>query len=165
MAVVHKIKHDGVVYVGRTQADGTTVFDPPLPKDYQAQCDSRLGRVFESRVFPGLNTDTTFLANRGTLDQQIEDPIVLDRVIKGAKKEGYTPKPTDVYISGLADYPGDRKAFVGSDAKGHIRKVCEEKGVGCQGSVNIPMPERRIDPEAAVLRDQRKALAKKMKGK
>lgn len=165
MAIVHKIKHGGKVYIGRTE-DGETIFDPPLPESYQEGCKRNLEGAIQSRCFPRLNTDTTFLANRGTLDQQIEDPIVLDRVIKGAKKQGYTPKPNDVYLSGLADYPGDRKAFIsGNDAKGHIRKVCEEKGVGCHGSVNIPMPERKIDPEAAVLRDQRKALAKRMKGK
>jgi hypothetical protein len=163
LSVVHKIKHGGKIYVGKPDGAGGTVFDPPLPSEYQEACSDRLVDVFSTRTFPGLNTDTTFLANRGTLDKQLDDKIVLDKVIAGAKKQGYTPKPTDVYLSSLAESTGDPRAFVnGGDAKGQIRKICEERNVGCYGSVNIPQPERRVDPATAVKRDRDKAIAKRM---
>lgn len=161
MAIVHKVKYAGKVHIGKYK-DGVMVFDPPLPEKYLEDCNERMKSVIESGTFPGLNTDTTFLANRGTLDSQFEDKDLLDVTVKAAMKRGYKPKPTDVYLSGLADGVGDPAAFVnGNDAKGHIAKICKERGIGCRGSVNIPQPERNIDPNAAIKRDYEKAIAKR----
>lgn len=163
MAVVHKVKYAGQVHVGKYK-DGVLVFDPPLPDEYLQECDERMKSVIESGTFPGLNTDTTFLANRGTLDSQFEDKDLLDMTVKESIKHGYKPKPTDVYLSGLARFRGDPEAYVnGNDAKGHIARVCKKRGVGCRGSVNIPQPDRNISPDAAIKRDYEKTLKKRAK--
>lgn len=43
-----------------------------------------------------------------------------------------------VYLSGLADYPGDPEAWV-ADAS-DIRRVVEERGWTCRGAVNVQGP-------------------------
>lgn len=160
---VHKIKYAGKVYRGVQQKDGSVVFDPPLPEEYVRSCESRMQDALTSQAFPGLNTDTTFLANRGTLEQQFEgDKDALEKTVKKAQQHGYKPKHTDVYLSGLARFPGDPQAFVGgNDAKGHIAKLCKDRGIGCRGSVNVPEPEKRISPEEAVKRDAKKVVKKR----
>jgi len=165
MAVVHRVKFNGSVHVGKYNSDGVLVFDPPLPESYYKDCEERLQDALESRSFPGLNTDTTFLANRGTLDSQFEDKNLLKATVQDSMKHGYKPKPTDVYLSGLARFRGDPEAYVGAggDAKAHIKKICEKRGIGCRGSINIPQPDRRIDAEDAIKRDYEKSLAKRLK--
>lgn len=160
--VVHKIRYEGKTYVGRSQRDGTVVFDPPLPERYVQDCEGKMADVLEARSFPGLNTDTTFLANRGTLEKQFDgDNEALERVMAKSVKMGYKPNPNSVYMSSLAAYEGDPRAYLtAGDAKGHIRKICEERGVGCSGSVNIPQPEPKVDPDEARRRARERALAR-----
>lgn len=161
---VHKIRYKGQLYVGTTGRDGKTTFEPPLPEEYLKEKEGNIERAVASRQFPGLNTDTTFLADRGTLENQFDTEQDLQRVVQGAAKKGYKPKPTDVYLSGLARHPGDPEAFVnGGDAKAHIRKVCEKRGIGCAGSVNVPQPELRQDPDVARKEAARRALARRAK--
>ena len=160
--VVHKVRYEGKTYVGRSQKDGTVVFDPPLPEEYVNACESKMADVLEARSFPGLNTDTTFLANRGTLEKQFDgDHEALERVMAKSIKAGYKPNPNSVYMSSLAAFEGDPRAYLtAGDAKGQIRKICEERGVGCSGSVNIPQPEPKIDPDEARRRARARALAR-----
>ena len=108
----------------------------------------RLAELFALRQAPGLNTDATFLAGRGTLQDQFKgDEIVLDQITKTAKRHGYNPNANDVYISSLAQFPGDPKAFVPpTNAKGHVRKVCEDRGWSCHGSVNVKGTAKNDDP-------------------
>lgn len=160
--VVHKVRFEGKTYVGRTNPNGETVFDPPLPEEYVSRCSENMASAIEQRAFPGLNTDTTFLANRGTLDKQFEDKEALDRVVAKSMAMGFKPNPNSVYLSSLAECEGDPKAYVTSDAKGHIKKVCEERGVGCHGSVNIKQPDPKIDPDEARKRARERAIAKRM---
>lgn len=160
---IHKIKYQGKTYVGRTNRSGETIFDPPLPPEYEERCKSNIKEAVEARQFPGLNTDTSFLANRGTLEAQFADKEALKQTVEGAQRAGYKPKPSDVYLSSLAQFPGDPQAWVGSDAKGHIRKVCEERGIGCSGSVNVPQPDRRVDAEEARKKARDKAVERKAK--
>lgn len=159
--VVHKIRFEGKTYVGRSCPNGETVFDPPLPSEYVSRCQGNIEAAINDRSFPGLNTDTTFLANRGTLDKQFEDKEALDRVVAKSMAMGFKPNPNSVYLSTLAECEGDPKAYVTSDAKGHIKKVCEERGVGCHGSVNIKQPDARTDPDEARKRARERAIAKR----
>jgi hypothetical protein len=39
------------------------------------------------------------------------------------------------YLSSLAEFPGDPKAWV--DSRADVQKVCEERGWGCTGAVNV----------------------------
>ena len=113
---------------------------------------SVLQDVFESRQFPGLNTDTSFVAGRGTLSEQLGNQA--DLVCNSAIAEGYTPQPSDIYLSSLADFPGDPKAFVKHDgAKQHVKDVCEEKGVPCEGSVKYTPTERKPPEQDVELAD------------
>ena len=106
---------------------------------------SKLKDTLRSRKFPSLNSDTTFMANRGTLADQLGDDVGL--VTSEAKKRGYTPNYTDTYLPSLADFPGDPKAFVRQDgARGHVRKVCEDQGWECDGSVTVkPRETEEVD--------------------
>jgi hypothetical protein len=163
--VVHKIKFEGKVYIGKPGKDGKTVFDPPLPPEYEQQVKDRFSEVLRDRVFPGLNTDTTFAAGRGTLDKQFDDPKDLEEAVAAARAQGYNPKPTDIYCASVADKVGDREAWIpgGADAKGHIRRVCEKRNIGCSGSLNIPQPEPRVDPDIARKKARERVLMKQAK--
>ena len=90
---------------------------------------------------PGMTgTDQAFHANRGTLaDQFAGDPIGLSIVTKAAKRAGYRPMPSDVYVPGLATFAGDPAAFIKHDnARGQVKKVCEKNGWAANGAKPPP---------------------------
>jgi len=116
--------------------------DPDPPSD------DRFKDIIVSGRFPPIRTDSTFLANHGTLSKQFEnDDRQLDKVVEEAKKRGYNPSPNDTYIPTLARYTGDPLAFVpAGNPRGHIKKVCEQTDRACEGAVEVgrtskPMPE------------------------
>lgn len=97
-----------------------------------------MAEIFAIRQGPNLNTDTTFLAGVGTLRDQFGNENELNRVVKAARKQGYEPKASDYYDSGLANRCGDPLAFVpSSDPKSHIRRVCEQQDRTCHGAVEV----------------------------
>lgn len=104
-----------------------------------------LAELLALRQSPSLNTDTTFMANRGTLLQQLDgDHEALTEVMRGASKSGFRPTDNHVYIEGLARYPGDPEAFI--TGKGDVRNVCEKRGQACHGSVEVKHREPEHDP-------------------
>lgn len=72
-----------------------------------------LKEIMESRHFPALRTDTEFLAKSQT---------------------NYR------VMTQLEDYPGDPKARVTS--RDDIRRICEKRGWGCHGTVNVRAREK-----------------------
>ena len=97
---------------------------------------SRLNEILESRQFPGLHTDDTFLSGRGSLSKQLGTQT--QQVVNAAKRHGYTPGVNDVYEPQLARFPGDPRAFLKhGSARGQVRRVCEAEGMSCSGSVNV----------------------------
>lgn len=98
-------------------------------------------RMISGDLFPvpGTCTDREFFAGRGTLGDQFEgDDQTLEHITSVAQRNGYKPGANDVYTPALADYPGDPAAFVPPDGgRGHIRRVCESRGEGCRGLVNV----------------------------
>ncbi len=89
-----------------------------------------IAEICACRQGPGVETENSFLAGVGTLRDQFADEAELNRVVKAAKKQGYTPKATDTYEPGMAGKCGDPEAFVPHDRpKSHIRQVCEKRGV------------------------------------
>lgn len=125
--------------------------------------ESRMTETLKSRKFPPIRTDSTFLANHGTLDKQFEgDDRQLEAVVEAARKRGYNPNPNDTYIPSLARYTGDPLAFVpAGNPRGHIKKVCEETDRACEGAVEVgrtqkepektvPLAEDLIQEEAAI---------------
>lgn len=109
----------------------------------------RFAEMVALRTPGGAVTDCSFLANRGTLGSQFAgDEQVLDQVVSNAKKAGYNPNANDVYLSQLASFPGDPKAFVpATGGRGHVQKVCEERGWACEGSVKVKArePEKPVE--------------------
>ncbi|MEA3351195.1 MAG: zinc ribbon domain-containing protein [Chloroflexota bacterium] len=108
--------------------------DPPLDK-----CPI-CGKLKLRRLIgcPALHTDTSYIAGIGTLQDQFDNEGELMRVVNAAKKNGYTPKATDIYEPGMANKCGDPAAFVPhTDPKTHIRRVCEKRDVTCHGAVEV----------------------------
>ena len=78
------------------------------------------------------------MAGVGTLSKQFNNDAELGRVVKAAKKQGYTPKTNDYYCPTLANKCGDPAAFIPSaNPKSHIRKVCEKRDITCHGAVEV----------------------------
>jgi hypothetical protein len=110
--------------------------------------DEVLATMFALRRPPTSRTNQNYQKSFGTLDQQFSGcPKLLEYNTRVAKSLGYTPNINDHYNSSLAKFPGDPKAFVPhDDPKGHIKKVCEERGDACEGDVNVKGREPLRDP-------------------
>ena len=108
------------------------------------ECNHRsLDRIIGA---PALRTAKNFSRGRGTLLQQYGgDEAEVQRLTDAAKKQGYTPRDTDIYEPSIANRKGDPKAFLpASDPVGALKRVCAEREIGCEGrGVNIKSkPER-----------------------
>lgn len=145
-------KLNGKIYREIVADDGTRTYEPPLSESEMAMLQKKFKKnvsdICESRKFPGLRTDTEFLANRGSLIRQLGgDENWAKHVAREAKKYGYNVGSSDVYISQLAEFPGDPRAFLSAgDGRAKIEKVCRERGLDCRGSVNVTSEKREIKP-------------------
>lgn len=92
--------------------------------------------MLESGVPPMSNTDREFLEGRCNGNQFERNPGLGDHYARVARRHGVDSKGK-VYLSGLASFPGDPRAWV--DGRGDVAKVCDERGWGCVGSVNRPV--------------------------
>ncbi len=133
-----KEKYNGVTYEVSV-VDGVTIHNPPLPESIQKKKTSNMKEIVRTKQFPGAKTDTTFFAGRGTLEDQFKhDPIYLKEILDGAKADGYTPSPHDVYFASLARKKGDRRAFVSqAEGTGKIKKIVQADGNACDGSIKV----------------------------
>lgn len=92
-------------------------------------------------------TDRELFAGMGTLADQYQDQEYLNRIIAGAKAHGYQPNPHDFYMGNLARFEGDPEAFVpATGGRGHIEKVCRQRGIPCSGAVNVKGREPDTNP-------------------
>lgn len=98
-----------------------------------------MAEICALRRAPGIETDDTFLAGFGTLaDQFSGDEKQLQQRVNISEQHGYKPNVNDVYIHGLARFPGDPEAFVGhGKGKGHIKKLLEKRGWSADGAVKV----------------------------
>ncbi len=130
--------------------DGKAVYSPPLneSKSEKRKNADRLKGILESRKCPGINTDTTFLSGIGTLEQQFDGDVEgMNEVISAARRKGFNPTSGMFYYEPLARYVGDPEAFLSAgDGKGRIRDVCEKRGWGCRGTVNVKARQPEEDP-------------------
>ena len=103
-----------------------------------------IAMICATRRAPGASTDTTYMAGVGTLRQQCGDnDEEVNRLVKAAKRHGYTPNASDLYNPTLSPSFGHPMGFVpASGPKAHVRKVCELRGKSCEGLVNYTPPER-----------------------
>jgi putative FmdB family regulatory protein len=98
---------------------------------------------------PAIRTTADFTRGKGTLLTQCGgDEAEVKRIVTEAKKQGYTPRDTDIYEPGLAKRCGDPAAFIpSSDPIGGMKRACKELGTGCEGrGVKIQAPPQRDPP-------------------
>ena len=102
--------------------------------------------MFVSQQAPGGVTDSTFLCGVGAGRQFDKTPHFGDQYAATAMKKGQCTTGK-VYLSGLAAYPGDPRAWVSSRAE--IKKLCVERNMTCEGAVNYK-PVYTSDPKPDV---------------
>ena len=94
--------------------------------------------MLASRCPPGIDgTDAAFTADFGTLNSQFGgDERQLEIVTKAAKRQGYRPSASDIYMPSLAERVGDPAAFVpAGNARYHIRRVAEARDLELHGRI------------------------------
>ena len=108
-----------------------------------------MAQMLAYRTAPASRTDDDFFRGVGTLDKQIGDDdghYINDVTANYRKATGHDPNPNHLYVSTLAQYPGDPRAFVAS--RGDVSRRAEELGVGVSGMVNVKPVEPIADPFA-----------------
>lgn len=88
--------------------------------------------MVESGQGPQLSTDDTFFhgwQNAGGRQFENDHPLVKYEYLEKAKAAGVTTQGR-VYQHGLARFPGDPEAWVGS--RGEMKEVLERRGYGCE---------------------------------
>lgn len=93
-----------------------------------------LALMFAHAQAPQSNTDREFLRGTENGRQFQGNPELGDEYRRVAESLGQNTKGKK-YLSSLAEFPGDPKAWV--DSRSDVQKVCEERGWGCTGKVNV----------------------------
>ena len=107
----------------------------------------KFDEMVESGIPPVSKTDVEFLKGSENGSQFANDPFAGDYYASVAKKAGVSITGKK-YLGQLAKYPGDPKAWV--SCRGDVQQVCEERGWGSEGNVNVKMRERENPPSEAV---------------
>lgn len=119
-----------------------------------------LAEMFALGQPPMSNTDREFLESHCNGSQFEKMPAIGDFYAREARKAGVDPKGK-IYVAGLASYPGDPTAWVGS--RGDVERVCKEKGFSCQGAVTVAKSEREPEKDVDVAGDiVEQAVAKRL---
>lgn len=110
---------------------------------FEARSRRRLADMLASGRPPRGRTEDTFRANFDAANgKQFEKtPAMGDYYRRVAESRGCSTTGK-VYLSQLADFPGDPKAWV--DSRGDVRRVCEARGHGCDGAVTVA--RREVEP-------------------
>jgi hypothetical protein len=93
-----------------------------------------IAEILATRSFPGVRTDATFLRGHVNGSQFQDRPGLGDTYRAVAESEGLNTTGK-VYLSGLAAYPGDPRAWV--TGRGDVERVCRERGWACDGAVQV----------------------------
>jgi hypothetical protein len=92
-------------------------------------CTDRLAELLASRRIRMGATDKSYFAKFGRLGDEL-GPEHLNQVVSEARKHGYTPSQSDVYMPNLAQFPGDPDAFVSpAEGRSKIEKVAAKRGM------------------------------------
>jgi len=84
---------------------------------------------------PMSNTDREFLEGQGGCYDQFQGNEFLGNYYGGMAKKAGVDTAGKVYLSGLAAFPGDPRAWVAG--RGDAQRVCEDRGWSCDGSVKV----------------------------
>jgi hypothetical protein len=109
-----------------------------MPTNYDS-----VNAMLETGVGPFLMTDSTFLENRCNGNQFEGREWAGDDYKAVAKKAGVSTTGK-VYMSSLATFPGDPKAWV--SGRGDVQKYLEETGRGSTGAVTVKAREAEEPP-------------------
>jgi hypothetical protein len=108
-------------------------------------CTERLAEMLACRKAPGGVTDVALLAGFNNGD---ETPKLRARA---KQNYGFTPGPSDVYVPSMNPYgtlPGHPAAWLPpGNARGHVKKVCEKMGAGCEA---VKVQRREVEPPKPV---------------
>lgn len=135
------------------QLTGYPIIDPnpQIQNEYlrlRAHGESHnIAEMLATRSAPNSRSDADFFRGMGTLDKQIgDDPHSMQQVVDGyrAATGGRNPNPNYSYQAGLAQFPGDPRAFVGG--AGEIKRRAEELNVNVEGFVTHKASEPIVDP-------------------
>jgi len=105
----------------------------------------KMAAMLALRRGPALRTDSEFRRGHTNGSQFSACPWVGTHHRRAAERAGVDPAGK-IYLSGLARYPGDPGAWV--SGRGDIRRLVEDRGWGCSGSVNVP--RREVEPMADI---------------
>lgn len=94
-----------------------------------------LAEMFALGAPPMSNTDREFLEGRGGCYDQFRGQTEVGDYYARLARESGVDTTGRVYLSGLAAYPGDPRAWV--SGRGDVKRVCEERGWSAEGSVNV----------------------------
>lgn len=110
----------------------------------------KLSLMFALQKPPMSNTDREFLEGHCNGNQFEGCPELGELYRREAAAVG-VDVTGKVYLSGLAEYPGDPRAWVSGRAD--VEAVCQERGWGCKGAVNIKAAELAEAPKSTPIAD------------
>lgn len=119
-----------------------------------------MAEVLATRKFPGFSTDDTFMKGWKTGEQFADSPA-LGNYYRGVAESLGVSTQGKAYISGLAEYPGDPRAWVGG--KSDVLSVARERNLNVEGMVNhtghATDPSPDIDIAEDILVDTARGIA------
>jgi hypothetical protein len=131
-------KHD-------SQGHGLTVL-ALYYKCRQAGTSHEMSMMLALQRPPGVNTNDTFWAGRKRFDQ-VYGELYANRIRHLLSERGVRLGEQTEYMPELARFPGDPEAVVPfGGARDHIRKLCQQRGWGCDGAVKVEAAEPLTDP-------------------
>lgn len=110
--------------------------------------DHTWAMISATQTAPRGMTDDVALGGMQTISDMYEhDPKATDRLCRIMERRGYRPKPTDVYLTSVANSEGDPLAIINhGQGRGHIRRVLEARGQAGNGLVDIEGRQPEQDP-------------------
>jgi hypothetical protein len=110
--------------------------DPQVQRDYVALRERgeshNFAAILAKRSPPGARSDREFLKGHCNGSQFDGMEHLGDFYAAQARRAGVDPKGK-VYLSGLAERPGDPRAWV--SGRGDVERVLDERGWGCEGDI------------------------------
>ncbi len=136
--VVRVLVEAGLLCHAKGIMDCPKVSDDPARQAHYAACrlddvPHKLAEMFALASPPMSNTDREFLEGQGGCYDQFDGNELIGDFHRYQAKQHGVDTTGKVYLSGLAAYPGDPRAWVAG--RGDAQRVLEERGWGCEGSV------------------------------
>lgn len=154
-----RLQCESDVYV-RTDRFVPTISDDPAVQARYVEMrrngeSHNMAEMLATRSFPGFSTDDTFMRGWKTGEQFADNPALGNYYRQVAESQGCSTQGK-AYISGLAEYPGDPRAWVGG--KSDVLAVARERNLNVEGLVShrgyTPDPTPDVDVAQDILFDR-----------